>query len=547
MPAGPGKPLSGLRRTAVELALAAVALVALPAVSALARPAAQNGPIIAFEGHRAGGADIFLMRLDGTSIVNATHDARFDGQPAWAPPYRFVEESPGVPATDPSNCQIPQTQDLAFTRADAAGRLDIYRLTVTSPNDFPASSIGAPVRLTTDPAADTAPAWSPGPRSQASSGDDVPARPLLAFVREAGDRDIYAMNPDDPGTETLLTSDSAAHDDHPDWSPLVTRDDPANPNSVQRLSIAFDSDRSGNTQIWTMDVTYQPGRVPAFTAGPAQQVTTGPSPHTNPSWTVFEDGSRGLVYTAVEEGVQYIDLLVASGFSSFLALTGEPGGDDAPEWSPFGDEVLFSRTQGGETNIQAINPYGFGLPESPNLRREPPLAPGEVRALTSQAGADLNPTRQPTDRPCAGVEPNAPIPRTPSRPARAAGGGGGGGAGGGGGGPGGGPTGNRQDQRGVTRRALSARITRVTVTTRGRRRTIVIRLRVNVRVSVRARLYRGTRQVTSRLWRLRRSGTHVLRLRIPSRARAGRHRLRLTVRPTSGAPKRLARTVRLRR
>ena len=371
--------------------------------------------------------------------------------------------------------------------------------------------------------------------------DNVPAKPLLAFVREAGDRDIYAMNPDDPGTETLLTSDWPSQEDDPDWSPLVTRDDPANPNSVEHLSIAFDSDRSGTTQIWTLNVTYQPGRDPAFTAGAAQQVTSGPSPHTDPSWTRFDDGSQGLVYTTVEEGVQYLDLLVASQFSSFVPLTGEPGGDDAPEWSPFGDEILFSRAQNGASNIDVINPYGSGLPEFPNLPREPPLAPGEVRALTSDTGADLNPTRQPTDRPCAGVEPNAPTPRTPSRPPGAAGGRGGGP------GSGGESTQQGQNQRGVTRRALSARITSLVVVTRGGRRTIIMRLQVNVRVSVRARLYRGARKVTSRLWRLPRSGAYVLRLRVPSRARAGQYRLRLTVRPTSGAPKRLSRAVRLRR
>ena len=126
MSLGFGTPSSRFRRIAVELGLAALVVLVAPSAPSLARPAAQNGPIIAFEGHRASGADIFLMRLDGTSIVNATNDARFDGQPAWAPPYRFVEESPGVPATDPSGCQIPQAQDLAFTRADASGQLDIY-------------------------------------------------------------------------------------------------------------------------------------------------------------------------------------------------------------------------------------------------------------------------------------------------------------------------------------------------------------------------------------------------------------------------------------
>jgi uncharacterized membrane protein YgcG len=537
----PAKPQRALRRTAVGLAVAAAATVALPSPFSLARPAGQHGPIIAYERHSAAGADIVLMRFDGMYPVNATNDARFDGQPAWAPPYNAVVDQQG-----PGGCRLPVSQDLAFSRADAAGQLDIYRIEVTSPNSFPAVGIGSPVRLTTNPAADTAPAWSPGPQSQSSSLDSFPAKPLLAFVRESGDRDIYAMDPDQPGTETLLTPDWPGHEGNPDWSPIVTSDNRDDPTSVQHFAIAFDSDRSGTTQIWTLDVTYQPGRNPAFIAGEARQVTSGPEPHANPSWFVFTDDTRGLVYTTVHGGTQYLDLVVAGQFSSFLPLTGDPGGDDAPEWSPFGDEILFSRATGGGADIGVINPYPGPQPDTPNLERQPALEGGIVRMLTSEAGAELNPTRQPNERSCASAEPNAPIPRTPSRTARPSGEGGGG-TGSGSSGGGGGGSGGGSGQRGESRRALSATIASVSVVKRGRRRTLVVRLRVNTGVSVRARLYRGRRQVTSRLFHRRRAGTHTLYLRVPSRARPGRHVLRLTVRPTSGAPKRLARSVRLRR
>src|SRR5215207_6888604 len=65
----------------VAAGLAIVCVVVVPAGPSWARPAGQNGPIIAFEGHRPRGADIFLMALDGTSAVNATNDDRYDGQP----------------------------------------------------------------------------------------------------------------------------------------------------------------------------------------------------------------------------------------------------------------------------------------------------------------------------------------------------------------------------------------------------------------------------------------------------------------------------------
>jgi Tol biopolymer transport system component len=531
---------------AVGLAVAALAAVVLQPGSAPARPLAQNGPIIAYEGHRGDRSDIVLMGFDGRGTVNVTDDARFDGQPAWAPPHDWVLDEFGLPVTV-NGCRVPRVQDLAFTRADAAGQLHVYRVEVGAPSSFPTVTVGTPARVTDDPHPEMAPAWSPGPRSTTTtfSEEDLPPTPLLAFVREDGDRDVYAIDPALPSTESLLTGDWAGADDNPDWSGVVTRD----AIGLRHFAIAFESDRSGSRQIWTMDLALNPANVPAFTVEGLRQVTAGPSPHTNPSWLEFGTGSRALVYTAVDQGVQYLDLLGGDQFTTAYPLTGDPGGDDTPEWSPYGDEVLFSRTIDGNADIHVINPFGDEPHIAFSFVRSPPLAPAEVRSLTSAPGADLNPSRQPLDGVCAGVEANAPTPRTPSRTGRSGTTGGGGGSGGGGSQGGSNQSGSndRQGQQGTTRRSLSARITSVVVIKRGRRRTVAIRLRVNARVSVRARLYRGRRQVTSRLWRLRRAGNHVLRLRVPVRARAGRHQLRLTVRPTSGPPRRLTHTVRLRR
>jgi hypothetical protein len=103
-------------------------------------------------------------------------------------------------------------------------------------------------------------------------------------------------------------------------------------------------------------------------------------------------------------------------------------------------------------------------------------------------------------------------------------------------------TGTQPPQR---RRALAARLLRVTVRGHGRRRVISMGLRVNAAAAVGARLLRGRRQVASRRWRLR-AGTRVLRMRVPARARPGAYRVRLTVNG-AGSTLRLSRRVRLRR
>lgn len=81
-------------------------------------------------------------------------------------------------------------------------------------------------RLTTDPAADTSPSWSPdGARIAFTSDRD-------------GNNEIYVVNSDGSG-QTRLTNNPAA-DGWPSWSPDGSK-------------IIFTSDRDGNSEIYVMD------------------------------------------------------------------------------------------------------------------------------------------------------------------------------------------------------------------------------------------------------------------------------------------------------
>jgi hypothetical protein len=94
-------------------------------------------------------------------------------------------------------------------------------------------------------------------------------------------------------------------------------------------------------------------------------------------------------------------------------------------------------------------------------------------------------------------------------------------------------------------RAFAARVLGLSVRGHGRRRTLSIRLRVNATATVRARLLRGRRQMASHRWRVR-TGIHVLRMRVPARARPGAYRVRLSI-GGPGRTVRVTRSVRLRR
>jgi Divergent InlB B-repeat domain len=94
-------------------------------------------------------------------------------------------------------------------------------------------------------------------------------------------------------------------------------------------------------------------------------------------------------------------------------------------------------------------------------------------------------------------------------------------------------------------KALAARILRLNVRGKGRKRTLLIRLQVSVDSTVRGRLVRGRRQIASKRWRVS-AGSHLLRFRVPRKARPGVYKLRLTV-AGAGQTKRISQRVRLRR
>jgi Divergent InlB B-repeat domain len=93
---------------------------------------------------------------------------------------------------------------------------------------------------------------------------------------------------------------------------------------------------------------------------------------------------------------------------------------------------------------------------------------------------------------------------------------------------------------------FTARLKRIAVVGRGRRRAILIRVQVNAPASIRATLSRGRHRVASRHWRVR-SGSPLLRFRVPARARGGSYRLSLSIRDAAGHGTQIKRRVRLGR
>jgi WD40-like Beta Propeller Repeat len=479
--------------------------------NASAKFSGVEGHWLAFERVVGGSSHIFLAKAGGPAFA-LTQGASIDGRPAWDMPPDDAD------CAQPS--QIPTHHRLAFDSRAPGGRADIFVVDVGGlETTAPPAARAAPTNITSSPGAnETAPSWLPfgfvppgGP----------PALGLLAFAR---DGDIFVA--DETGGNLVDVTPEPADDVNPDWSP-------------DGRYLAFESTRSGTRQIWATPITF-PGGHP--TAGTPYQITHGADPKHDPTWLghspPFSDptgpADLQIVYSVEQGGRSYLDSIVqditddtADPFTpaagpppTIQELTGDPGDDRAPSWSSGAHAVVYSTTGGGTTSSLRI--LRGSTTEPLTVQPSPAVVPG---------GDDTNPDWQPFFN-CADPHPQMPAPAPVTRTAKPPSGGSNGGSG-------------SSTTTQPSKVLLRARILRLNSRGHGRRRMILVRLEVNVNSVVRARLARNRRQLASKRWRIS-SGSHLLRFRVPRRARPGVYVVRLTVNG-NGQTTRVAQRVRLRR
>lgn len=189
--------------------------------------------------------------------------------------------------------------------------------------------------LTTDPANDMRPSWSP-------DGS------LIAFFSlRSGNYDIWVMDSD--GQNQRQLTDDPADDRRPAWSP-------------DGKYIAFDSDRGGPRDIWVLNLE----------TNELRQFTSGPGIDSFPAWS--PDGSQ-IAFYSYEDGI--MDVWVAS-IEEFLN-GGDPGqprrltqgladeeqngctfGCHTPTWSPDSKTIAYvgnNHTQVWVIGADGSNPH----------------------------------------------------------------------------------------------------------------------------------------------------------------------------------------------
>lgn len=274
----------------------------LPATATTSAALSLSGHI-AFQSTRAGNAEIYVMKADGSGVTRLTNNPANDGQPAWSP----------------SGAKI------AFV-SDRAGNSEIYVMN--------ANGSGV-TRITHNAAVDKAPAWSPD------------GSKIVFVSNRVGHDEIYVMNANGSGV-TRLTNNlpiqgcnipCTRFEEAPTWSPDGSKIAFAHKASIFGFAIRImNPNGTGGTQL-------------AVAAGL-------PAP-TKLAWS--PNGTRIAFDRRFGSSDDREVVAVNANGTSLTQLTNNTATDAYPTWSPNGTALAFESDRDGDFELYAMNANGTGV------------------------------------------------------------------------------------------------------------------------------------------------------------------------------------------
>lgn len=178
----------------------------------------------------------------------------------------------------------------------------------------------------------------------------------IAFSGQRGDNppEVWVMDADGSRQRQLtqtprLPGQPYVWSLHPTWSADGTR-------------IAYESTKSGSTQIWMMNADGSDQRQLTFGLGPGYPDANVPSWSLSGAWITFWSGLEG------QYGEVWVMRPDGTGVQR-ITETGDPANSDDPQWSPDTRYLVFGRNEGGgdrsmylvEVASGAVRPFAEGV------------------------------------------------------------------------------------------------------------------------------------------------------------------------------------------
>jgi Tol biopolymer transport system component len=240
-------------------------------------------------------SDILTADVASGATARVTDDAAFDLDPAWAPDGRKV-----------------------YFASSRGGGLNVWRIAVGTDGH----AAGNPEQLTTGAGDDVEPTPSPDGKR-------------LAFAVRGINSDLW---------ELPVSPSSGATTGVPAPVVATSRVESRGAWSPDGRTIAFNSDREGEMNLWLHDVR----------AGTDRRITSGPGGDYQPGWS--PDG-RWLAFFSARSGNSDIwSMRVADG--RLTRLTDDPAMDTNPAVSPDGKLIAFMSDRQGRTDVWVMQADG---------------------------------------------------------------------------------------------------------------------------------------------------------------------------------------------
>jgi serine/threonine-protein kinase len=240
-------------------------------------------------------SDVVVVDAATQHLVRVTDDNVLDLDPVWSPDGRYI-----------------------YFASSRGGGLNLWRMRV-APNGKPD---GAAQQLTT------------------GAGDDVQPSPArdgerVAFAVRGINSDLWRLP---------VSPETGAAAGQPEPVVATTRVESRGAWSPDGRTIAFNSDRLGDMNLWLHDVA----------TGTDRRLTIGPGGDYQPAWS--PDGKSIAFFSARSGNTDVWMVRVADG--NLSRLTHDPSTDTNPFYSPDGKQIAFHSDRGGRTEVWIMNADG---------------------------------------------------------------------------------------------------------------------------------------------------------------------------------------------